>query len=50
MQPTDEIPREPYAAIVRLLLDANAPIPARVGHDGSDATSLIAELGIDPPG
>jgi ankyrin repeat protein len=49
MQPIDEIPQEPYAEIVRILLEANAPIPARVGEKGIRATSLIAELGIDPP-
>ena len=48
MRPRDEIPRQPYAEIVRLLLDAGATIPERIGESGSRAVSLIAELGIDP--
>ena len=48
MRPTDEIPRQPYAEIVRLLLDAGATIPERIGESGSRAVSLIAELGIYP--
>ena len=48
MRPVDEIPQQPYAEIVRILLDAGAPIPARV--DGTRATTLITDLGIDPPG
>lgn len=49
MQVVDEIPKEPYAEIVRLLLAAGAPVPERVGEDGPRGTTLIAELGIDPP-
>jgi ankyrin repeat protein len=49
MQTIDEIPKAPYAAIVRILLDASAPIPERINDNGSRATTLIAELGIDPP-
>ena len=30
MQTVGEIPREPYAEIVRFLLDAGAPVPARL--------------------
>jgi hypothetical protein len=48
MQPYDEIPTRPYAEIVQLLLDAGAPIPDRIGDNGPRATTLIAELGIDP--
>ncbi len=44
----DEIPKEPYAEIVRLLLAAGAEVPERIGADGASATTLIAELGIDP--
>jgi ankyrin repeat protein len=45
----EEIPVEPYAEIVRFLLEAGAPIPERVG-DGDRApraTTLMARLGID---
>jgi hypothetical protein len=49
MQTIDEIPKAPYAAIVRILLDAGTPIPERLSDNGSRATTLIAELGIDPP-
>jgi hypothetical protein len=44
----DEIPKQAYAEIVRLLLDAGAPVPERVGENGARAATLIAELGIDP--
>ena len=50
MRTVDEIPNEPYAEIVRLLLAAGAPVPERVGENGARATMLIAELGVDPPG
>lgn len=46
----DEIPTEPYAEIVRLLLASGAPVPDRIGEDGPRAAMLIAELGVDPPG
>jgi ankyrin repeat protein len=49
MAPVHEIAREPYAAIVRLLLDAGAVVPDRIGEDGPRATALLAELGIEPP-
>ncbi len=51
MRLVEEIPTEPYAAIVRLLLDAGAPVPERVGdpRHGPRAANLIAELGLDPP-
>ena len=48
MRTIDEIPKEPYAEIVRILLAAGATVPKREG-DGTRATMLIAELGIDPP-
>jgi ankyrin repeat protein len=50
MQTIDEIPMEPYAEIVRLLLAAGAKVPARVGENGPRGVTLVAELGIDPPG
>jgi hypothetical protein len=49
MRTVDEIPKEPYAEIVRMLLDAGATVPERIGENGARATMLIAELGIDPP-
>jgi ankyrin repeat protein len=49
MRIVDEIPKEPYAEIVRLLLNAGAEVPDRVGEDGPAGATLIAELGIDPP-
>jgi ankyrin repeat protein len=50
MRLVEEIPVEPYAEIVRFLLDAGATVPERVGGDeGPRATMLMAELGVDPP-
>jgi ankyrin repeat protein len=49
MRTIDEIPSEPYAEIVRLLLAAGAPVPERIGEHGPRATTLIAELGVEPP-
>ena len=43
----DDIPTEPYAEIVRLLLAAGAPVPERIGEHGPRATVLMAELGVD---
>jgi ankyrin repeat protein len=50
MRTIEEIPKEPYAKIVRLLLAGGATVPDRVGDSGQRATMLIAELDIDPPG
>jgi ankyrin repeat protein len=49
MQIVDEIPKAPYAEIVRLLLAAGAAVPEKVGENGARGTMLIAELGVDPP-
>jgi hypothetical protein len=49
MRTMDEIPAEPYAEIVRILLAAGAIVPDRLGDNGARATMLIAELGVDPP-
>ena len=49
MQTIDEIPKEPYAEIVRILLAAGATVPDRLGDNGPRGTMLIAELGVDPP-
>jgi hypothetical protein len=45
----EEIPTEPYAEIVRLLLAAGASVPERVGEGGRGqrATTIMAELGVD---
>jgi len=47
----EEIPTEPYAEILRILLAAGAPVPERVGSGGGGqrATTVMAELGVDPP-
>ncbi len=46
---TEEIPPAPYAEIVRLLLDAGAPVPERLGKGGRGqrATTVMAELGVE---
>jgi hypothetical protein len=49
MRTLDEIPTQPYAEIVQILLAAGAPLPERVGDGGTPAATLIAELGLDPP-
>lgn len=49
MRTLDEIAQEPYAEIVRMLLSAGTSVPQRIGENGTRATTLIAELGIDPP-
>ena len=49
MGTVDEIPTEPYAEIVRLLLAAGAPVPERIGEDRVRAATIIAQLGIDAP-
>lgn len=49
MRIVDEIPKEPYAETVRLLLAAGASVPDRVGENGTSGSTLIAELGVDPP-
>jgi aminoglycoside/choline kinase family phosphotransferase len=49
MRIIDEIPQEPNAEIVRLLLAAGATVPDKLGQDGARGAMLIAELGVDPP-
>ncbi len=49
MRTIDEIPKEPYAEIVRMLLAAGVTIPDRIGENGPRATMVIAELGVNPP-
>jgi ankyrin repeat protein len=49
MRTTDEIPKEPYAEIVGMLLDAGATVPERIGGEkGERGTTVMAELGLDP--
>lgn len=43
----EEIPRERYAEIVRLLLAAGAPIPDAVGESRARPAMLIADLGVE---
>ena len=49
MRTIDEIPTEPYAEIVRILLAAGATVPEWIGENGARGPMLVAELGIDPP-
>ncbi|MGN6871588.1 MAG: ankyrin repeat domain-containing protein [Solirubrobacteraceae bacterium] len=49
MQIVDEIPKQPYAEVVRLLLAAGAAVPEKVGENRARGITLIAELGVDPP-
>jgi ankyrin repeat protein len=49
MRTVDEIPKEPYAEIVRILLAAGATVPERIGENCARGTMLLAELGVDPP-
>jgi ankyrin repeat protein len=48
MRTIDEIPIEPYAEIVRILLAAGATIPDRICENGARGAMLVAELGVDP--
>jgi len=47
MRPVQEIPRERYANVVGLLIEAGAPMPDWDGHPRP--ATIIAELGLDPP-
>jgi ankyrin repeat protein len=49
MRTVDEIPKAPYAEIVRILLAAGATVPERIGENGARATMLLVELGVEPP-
>lgn len=49
MRTVDEIPKEPYAEIVRILLAAGTTVPERLGDNGGRGTMLLAELGVEPP-
>ena len=47
MRTVEEIPRERYAEVVRILLEAGAPIPDRVGDERISVASMISDLGVD---
>jgi ankyrin repeat protein len=47
MRTTDEVPKTPYAEILRILMAAGAVVPDRVGDGRQRTTMLLAELGID---
>jgi hypothetical protein len=49
MRTVAEIPKVPYAEIIRILLAAGAEVPKRVDEKGRRAIMLIAELGIELP-
>jgi hypothetical protein len=49
MQTIDEIAKEPYAEIVKLLIAAGATVPERMGPGGRPTARLLAALGIAPP-
>jgi hypothetical protein len=44
MQTLAEIPRRPYAEIVRFLLDAGAPIPERLWEGAPPPADMIEDL------
>lgn len=46
----EEIPTEPYAEIVQILLAAGATVPDRISDEGVPWATLVAELGVDPAG
>jgi ankyrin repeat protein len=46
MRTEDEVPRAPYARIVRLLLDAGAEVPERLWDGAPPPTAMIAALGV----
>jgi ankyrin repeat protein len=46
MRTVQEIPRGPYAAIVRILLAAGSPIPETLWEDAPGALTMLAELGV----
>jgi ankyrin repeat protein len=49
MRTIDEVPKAPYAEVVRILLGAGAQVPGRA-IDGTPAATLMGELGLDPLG
>lgn len=49
MQAIDEVPQVRYAAVVKILLDAGAPVPATLWDRAPSAATFIAELGLEMP-
>ena len=50
MRTIEEVPRDGYAKVVAILLDAGAEVPDTISESGARSVMLIAELGVDPPG
>jgi ankyrin repeat protein len=50
MRTVEEIPRERYAKVVQILLDAGASVPKTISERGAKPVTLIAELGLEPSG
>jgi hypothetical protein len=50
MRTIEEVAKDRYAAVVQVLLDAGATVPARLGEHGPRTATLLAEIGLDPPG
>jgi ankyrin repeat protein len=50
MRTVDEIDHGDYPEVVRILLDAGAPVPERLRDPGLDVAALLARLGISDPG
>jgi ankyrin repeat protein len=49
MRPVDEIDRNRYARVLRILFDAGATVPESFGEGRMRPEMAIAELGLDPP-
>ncbi|HEY5431462.1 MAG TPA: hypothetical protein VIK04_20270, partial [Solirubrobacteraceae bacterium] len=47
MQTIDEVPQARYAKVVKLLLDAGAPVPRRLWDGAPSPATFIAELGLE---
>jgi ankyrin repeat protein len=47
MRTVEEIPRDRYGQVARILLDAGAPVPERVGDEPLGVAALLADLGIE---
>lgn len=49
MRTVEEVPKTPYAEIMRILLAAGAQVPERINDGGRRTSMLIAEMGIELP-
>jgi ankyrin repeat protein len=47
MRTIEEIPRERYAEVVRILLEAGAPVPDRVGEERISVATMLIDLGVE---